>query len=67
MNRTIKDATVKHFHYDSHDHLQVFISAYDFGRRLKTLDGLIPYAFICKPARTSQPGSASTRSIRCQD
>ncbi|ABA04554.1 integrase, catalytic region [Nitrobacter winogradskyi Nb-255] len=41
MNRTIKDATVKRFHYDNHDqlrrHLQDFIKAYNFGRRLKTL------------------------------
>jgi len=25
-----------------------FISAYNFGRRLKTLKGLTPYEFICK-------------------
>lgn len=46
MNRTIKDATVKHFHYDSHDqlrrHLQDFIDAYNFGRRLKTLNHQMP-------------------------
>ncbi len=52
MNRTIKDATVKRFHYDGHDqlrtHLQSFIDAYNFGRRLKTLKGLTPYEFICK-------------------
>ena len=51
-NRTIKDATVKRFHYDDHDqsrqHLANFISAYNFGRRLKTLKGLTPYEFICK-------------------
>ena len=29
-------------------HLIAFISAYNFGRRLKTLKGLTPYAFICK-------------------
>ena len=43
MNRTIKDATVKRFHYDDHDqlrsHLADFVSAYNFGRRLKTLKG----------------------------
>jgi transposase InsO family protein len=58
MNRTIKDATVKRFHYDNHDqlreHLENFISAYNFGRRLKTLKGLTPYEFICK-CWTSQP------------
>ena len=52
MNRTIKDATVKRFHYDDHDqlrqHLADFIAAYNFGRRLKTLKGLTPYEFICK-------------------
>ncbi|MCD2184975.1 IS481 family transposase [Rhizobium sp. GN54] len=52
MNRTIKDATVKRFHYDNHDQLHShkanFIEAYNFGRRLKTLRGLTPYEFICK-------------------
>ena len=41
MNRTIKDATVKRFHYGSHDQLRVhladFLDAYNFARRLKTL------------------------------
>jgi transposase InsO family protein len=58
MNRTIKDATVKRFHYDDHDqlarHLADFISAYNFGRRLKMLKGLTPYEFICK-CWTSEP------------
>ena len=52
MNRTIKEATVKRFHYDDHDQLRVhladFISAYNFGRRLKTLKGLTPYEYVCK-------------------
>ncbi len=46
MNRTIREATVKRFHYDSHDqlrtHLTDFIAAYNFARRLKILNGLIP-------------------------
>jgi hypothetical protein len=58
MNRTIKDATVKRFHYDNHDqlrsHLQDFLNAYNFARRLKTLAGLTPYEFICK-IWTSEP------------
>jgi len=58
MNRTIKDATVKRYHYDSHDqlraHLCNFVDAYNFARRLKTLKGLTPYEFICK-CWTSQP------------
>ena len=52
MNRTIKEATVKRYHYDSHDqlrrHLADFVEAYNFGRRLKTLKGLTPYEFICR-------------------
>ena len=52
MNRTIKEATVKRYHYDSHDqlrqHLGDFVTAYNFGRRLKTLKGLTPYEAICK-------------------
>ena len=65
MNRTIKEATVKRYYYDSHDqlrqHLGDFIAAYNFARRLKTLKGLTPYESICKawqnePARfTSNP------------
>ena len=58
MNRTIKDATVKRYHYDDHAqlrrHLADFIDAYNFGRRLKTLRGLTPYEFICK-CWTSEP------------
>ncbi|MFT8379356.1 MAG: IS481 family transposase [Gluconobacter japonicus] len=52
MNRTIKEATVKRFHYDSHEqlrtHLNDFMAAYNFGRRLKTLSGLTPYEYVCK-------------------
>ena len=52
MNRTIKEATVKRFHYETHDHLRRhlgdFIDAYNFARRLKTLNGLTPYEYICK-------------------
>jgi transposase InsO family protein len=58
MNRTIKDATVRRFHYDDHEqlrgHLDAFIQAYNFAKRLKTLKGLTPYEFICK-CWTSQP------------
>jgi transposase InsO family protein len=58
MNRTIKEATVKRYHYDDHGqlrrHLADFLNAYNFGRRLKTLKGLTPYEFICK-SWTSQP------------
>ena len=52
MNRTIKEATVKRYHYDSHHqfetHLTDFIDAYSYGRRLKNLRGLTPYEYVCK-------------------
>jgi transposase InsO family protein len=58
MNRTIKEATVKRFHYDDHGqlqrHLADFIDAYNYARRLKALSGLTPYEFVCK-CWTSEP------------
>ena len=58
MNRTIKEATVRRYYYDSHDrlrtHLANFLDAYNFARRLKTLNGLSPYEYICK-LWTEQP------------
>ena len=58
MNRTIKDATVKRYHYDDHaqlrTHLADFLAAYNFARRLKTLNGLTPYEYICR-IWTSEP------------
>ena len=58
MNRTLKEVTVKPFHYDSHDklstHLAGFLAAYTFARRLKTLHGLTPNEYIRK-IWTSEP------------
>ena len=52
MNRTLKDATVRRYHYDNHDqlkqHLETFLAAYNYARRLKTLNGLTPHEHICK-------------------
>lgn len=67
MNRTIKDATVKRFHYESHDplraHLADFMAAYNFARRLKTLSGLAPYEYICN-IWTSDPDRFIVDPIR---
>jgi transposase InsO family protein len=50
MNRTIKETTVKRYHYDSHAqltaHLYDFIDAYNYGRRLKTRKGLTSFEYI---------------------
>ena len=52
MNRTIKEATIRRYHYASHEqlriHLEQFVAAYNYARRLKTLRGLTPYEFIVK-------------------
>lgn len=52
MSRTIEEATVKRFHYDTHHqfetHFASFVSAYRYGRRLNTLRSLTPHGFICK-------------------
>ncbi len=52
MNRTLKEATVNRYHYETHEqlkaHLSAFLMAYNFARRLKTLRGLTPHEYICK-------------------
>lgn len=52
MNRTLKEATVYRYYYDTHqqlrDHLATFLMAYNFAKRLKSLKGLTPYEFICQ-------------------
>lgn len=62
MNRTIKEATVKRYHYDSHAqltvHLYDFIDAYNYGRRQKTLCGLTPMSSSANPGQTSLSASA---------
>ena len=66
MNRTIKEATVKRFYYETHNqlrsHLADFVSAYNFAKRLKTLKGLTPYEFICK-AWTKEPARFTLNPI----
>ena len=58
MNRTIKDATVRRFYYETHQnlraHLATFFDAYNFAKRLKSLRGLTPFERICQ-IWTEQP------------
>jgi transposase InsO family protein len=58
MNRTIKDATVRRFYYDTHSslrtHLATFLDAYNFAKRLKSLRGMTPFERICQ-LWTEQP------------
>ena len=52
MNRTLKEATVYRYYYDTpeqlREHLAIFLLAYNFAKRLKTLNGLTPYEHICQ-------------------
>jgi hypothetical protein len=71
MNRTIKDATVKRYHYDDHNqlrrHLADFVDAYNFGRRLKTLKGPHPSSSSQNAGHPTRNDSDSTRSSKCRD
>ena len=50
MTRTIRDATVKRYHYDSReligDHLKTFLDACNFAKSLKSLKGLAVFEFF---------------------
>ena len=71
MNRTIKEATANRYHYETHDqlrqHLADFVTAYNFGRWLKTLRGLAPYEANVGPGRQSLSASSQIRSIKARD
>ena len=71
MNRTIKEATVQRYHYDSHTqlerHLNDFVDAYNFGRRLKTLKVSPLTSSSAKPGLLSQNDSSLPRSSKCRD
>jgi transposase InsO family protein len=58
MIRTVKDATVRRFYYETHEslrgHLATFLDAYNFAKRLKSLRGLTPFERICQ-LWTEQP------------
>ena len=63
----ITTTSLRRLYYESHEqlrrHLAGFISAYNFGRRLKTLKGLTPYEFICK-AWASNPERFSINPLQ---
>jgi hypothetical protein len=50
MNRTVKDATTKAFHYPGSEALQAhvlaFVTAYNFAKHLKALQWRTPYQAI---------------------
>ena len=52
MNRTVKDATIKTYHYDDLEslkaHVLAFVTAYNFAKHLKALRWRTPYQVICE-------------------
>ena len=52
MNRTVKDATIKVFHYPDLEslkaHIRAFVSAYNFAKHLKRLRWRTPFQAICE-------------------
>ena len=71
MNRTIKDATVKVFHY--HDleslkaHVLAFVTAYNFAKHLKRSDGEPPSRPSATPGQRTRHPSRSTRATSSRD
>jgi transposase InsO family protein len=57
MNRTIKDATTKTYHYDSitqfEKHLQEFLLVYNFAKKLKSLNFKTPFEFLTEKFKTN--------------
>ena len=52
MNRSVKNATVKRYYYETRqrlkEQLKLFPAAYNFAKRLKTLNGLTPRRYVIK-------------------
>ena len=71
MNRTIKDATVKRFHYESHghfrQHLADFVAAYNSPAVWRPCEASHHTKLSAKPGRMSRPGSPMTRTTKSQD
>ena len=58
MNRTVKEATTKAFHYPDREslktHVLAFVSAYNFAKHLKALRWKTPFETVCQ-AWTNTP------------
>ncbi len=51
MNRTVKEATIKAFHYPDPDslkaHVLAFVSSYKFAKHLKAIRWMTPFEAVC--------------------
>lgn len=56
MNRTIKEATIKKYHYKTlsqmQEHLDAFLLAYNIAKPLKTLNFMAPIDFLIDKLKT---------------
>ena len=67
MNRTIKDATIKTYHYDDLDnlkaHVTAFVTAYNFAKHLKALEMADPISRTsAKPGHNTRQSSSNPRT-----
>ena len=66
MNRSLKEATIKRYHYETHrqlkEHLAAFLDAYDFAKRLKTFTW--PNALRSDPVRRGQTSQTASDAIQ---
>ena len=71
MNRTLNEATVKRYYYETHgqlrSHLADFVTVYNFGRKLKTLKRLSPTNTFAASGKKSQPALPLIQSTNCRD
>ena len=71
MNRTIKDATVKAFHYDDlHSlkaHVLAFVTAYNFAKHLKALKCEHPIRSYARPGQNFPQSSKLIRTTSFRD
>jgi hypothetical protein len=71
MNRTVKDATVKVFHYPDLEslkaHVLAFVTAYNFAKHLKRLRWRTPFQAICEAWPRTRHRSRSTRTTSSRD
>ena len=71
MNRTIKDATVKRYHYDSHDqlerHLADFVAPTTSAAGSRPSRASPPTSTSAKSGQPSPNASGSIRSTKCRD
>jgi transposase InsO family protein len=71
MNRTLKEATVRAYHYENRDqlqaHLAAFLDAYNFAKRLKPYEGSPPTRPSAMPGKKPRTASGSRLTTSQRD